>query len=66
VARPESSKGVGNLSKLPTPFEDSGRATQQTGVRAAAGPWPEQASYVVGATCGTILAMIVPFVRKKP
>jgi eukaryotic-like serine/threonine-protein kinase len=26
VARPESSKGVANLSKLPTPFEDSGRA----------------------------------------
>jgi hypothetical protein len=28
VARSESSKGVGSLSKLATPFEDSGRATQ--------------------------------------
>jgi Protein of unknown function (DUF1553)/Protein of unknown function (DUF1549) len=29
VARPESSKGVGSLSKVATPFEDSGRATKE-------------------------------------
>jgi hypothetical protein len=34
-------------------------------VRAAAGTWQERAAYVFGATCGTTLAMLVPFRRKK-